>query len=336
MRKIIIYVLLLILSASCKKNKDEIPHKRRVVFTFLTGSSEGKHNIFLTNLDGSEIEGQQTGRGYIVSDQTIDADFPHFSPDGNYIVYHTNPTNTGDIWLVNAATMEYKKLTGSEYHIVYRFPAFSSDSRTILFTKVYRPSGASSDQRELHSMDLNGRNDKLLISDLSSDFFAVTPDGTKMVYNKSGLYVANTDGSNPIHLPSQYGINTRDINFFSGDSKWVVVGDSLFSLDGIQKKSINTARAPGFFTCLNSDGSAYLESITYSGITLTELNALVYKTIKYTSGDNYGLSLFDPLDNTKIYYWSQMDNFSVIKNDGTDRKQLCQGAERFELDPVAR
>jgi Tol biopolymer transport system component len=140
--------------------------------------------------------------------------YPHFSPDGNIIVFTAGEEGTRDIYSVDISSLTLTNLTNSdsdEWSLLY-----SPDGSKIVFVTA-----GEGYQDVWYQMDFNGNNQEG-VSYFMIEEGIYSPDGLKVAYcYNHNLYFCNVDGSNEICLDeSEYDI-IGDISF-SSDWKEIV------------------------------------------------------------------------------------------------------------------
>jgi len=121
----------------------------------------------------------QNGRNQTcVACRTCDEAEPAWSPDGRYIIYHSDCGGSYDLWYVSATGGEVVQLTRTS-NVDEREPDWSPDGSQI----VYRANSSGSDRNQdgdLRVMNRNGSEDRSLgIRGRSPSW---SPDGSKITY----------------------------------------------------------------------------------------------------------------------------------------------------------
>jgi len=161
---------------------------------------------------------------------TQNATDPSFSPDGQYIVYHSSAPDKSGLRIMKADGSEDRTLTSIASD---RNPRFSPDGTRVLFSNI--------DNNTLVVINVDGSGRREIGHGAYPDW---SPDGTHIVYKgcvgggRCGLIVANADGSNPMQITTdandtmprwRYGniafMSTRDGNFeiyvINPDGTWL-------------------------------------------------------------------------------------------------------------------
>lgn len=208
------------------------PDHRRILFVFHDG--QGHYNIYSMKRDGTDV--------WKLTDE-VEARYPSLSPDGNKIVFVSNPQLKGVsnmIYLMDAdgsnKTLLAQNLPCNEY------PSWSPDGKRIACVSA-DPYG----NWDLYVTGLNGDNQKQLINDFSFVYGpSWYPDGSKIIFTghsgsdqNSEIYMINADGTNLIKLTNDSAIDL----------------DPSFSHDG--NKIIFSSTKGKFFDIyiMNADGS---------------------------------------------------------------------------------
>ena len=125
-----------------------------------TSERDGNRNIYLTKINGLEIE-------QLTTHESNDYE-PTFSPDGKSIIFTTERDGNKEIYNLNLETKKLNNLTknnGDDWN-----PRFYPDGQKILFQST------RDGNWEIYMMDLNGRNQTNLTNHPSTDYsFVVLP-----------------------------------------------------------------------------------------------------------------------------------------------------------------
>ncbi len=155
---------------------------------------------------------------------------PGFSPDGQYIVYHSSAPDKAGLRIMKVDGSEDRALTSIASD---RNPRFSPDGTRVLFSNI--------DNSTLVVINVDGSGRREIGQGKFPDW---SPDGSHIVYQgcvaggRCGLIVANADGSNPMQVTTdandamprwRYGniafMSTRDGNFeiyvINPDGTWL-------------------------------------------------------------------------------------------------------------------
>jgi len=117
---------------------------------------------------------------------------PAISPDaakiaytrGDKNLYIANIDGTGEIQLTTSSDINNNQTFGSRL-------TWSSNNQEVYFTS----------SNGIESVNLNTSTRSIIIADASASSSSLTPDGNKIVFQKSdGIYSMNIDGSNLLHL----------------------------------------------------------------------------------------------------------------------------------------
>ncbi len=181
-------------------------------------------NIFIMNADGSDQKLLISG-----------ASQPAISPDATKVAYTRNDSNlyianidgTGEIQLTTSANVNYDQTFGSRL-------TWSPDNEVIYFKSSHG----------IESYSLNNSTRSVVVADASASSPSITPDGNRIVFQKTGgIYSMNVDGTDEIYL-STTGSEPR----LSPDGKLIAYSapsadtndDELFimNIDGTGKTDI--------------------------------------------------------------------------------------------------
>lgn len=124
-----------------------------VVFNFKAGPGPTKMAIYAVKIDGT---GQR-----VLSDGTMSAERPVWSPDGKWIAYQASTRVDGksdaNVYVVSADGATTKKLTNHEGSLLDETPSWSPDGKTIAFQSN------RSGNMAVYLMDADGTNVRPLI-----------------------------------------------------------------------------------------------------------------------------------------------------------------------------
>ncbi len=132
-----------------------------------------------------------------------------WSPDGKAIVYFGSADNGLELFTVPSAGGEIEQLTNGAHH--HLNPSWSPDSSKILYLQMESDSDLESG--DLHVMDSDGSNDRIISSDQYSDSSPLwSPDGKKIgfVSERDGnkeIYVVDADGQNLTRLTDNLAVD---------------------------------------------------------------------------------------------------------------------------------
>ena len=156
-----------------------------------------------------------------------------FSPDGKLVA----ATDKKHLYLIELASMQLQQKIKFPYRALVYGIAFSADSRSIYYG--YNPDGKKT--MEVHQMDLNGNNDRLIFSEAVASAYenigalSTSPDGHYLhIYNyKKGNYLVNLR-------------NPQDIKTSPSAERFFLPNGHLLTLDKTSgKKLIATDPASG-------------------------------------------------------------------------------------------
>jgi Tol biopolymer transport system component len=165
--------------------------------SIITVQAERESNIWVTPSGDSEHLQQITSRGNLYDGQ----DGISWTPDGK-IVYASNASGNGDIWIMNADGNGQRKLTDDSHSDGW--PVVSPDGRYIIF--VSDRSGALNIWR----MNADGSDAKKVSSGKIDDHPDVSPDGKWIVYDSTGdagfpaVWKVPIDGGNAVQVTDKW------------------------------------------------------------------------------------------------------------------------------------
>ncbi len=179
--------MLALLSALCCAQTNRPPG-----ILFVSNRVERFH-LFIMNPDGSQQVGLTKG-------EAIEFD-PVRSPDGKQIAFalDANPQELrSDIYVMHADGSRSTKLTQSQPNTYAFAPAWSPDSKRIVYSILEFGQSGKPPDFTLQLMDANGKNSKPLGRGVLP---AWSPDGKKILYSLAGgpfpnLVMMDADGSN--------------------------------------------------------------------------------------------------------------------------------------------
>jgi serine/threonine-protein kinase len=153
--------------------------------------------------------------------------YPSLGPDGRSVVFATNRNGSHEIFLVDAITLEERRLTNSGYSYA---PSISPDGTKIVYSHTETATGSIN----IYMMNIDGSNKRQMTFDSGgnhSEDPEWSPDGSQIsfVSSRGGpfqLYVMNADGSNPRSLTwieamggrNDWSPDGKEIAFYAGIS----------------------------------------------------------------------------------------------------------------------
>lgn len=261
------------------------------------------------NVTPGENDGVPTSDTFSAGDEFA------FSPDGKSLAF-TAPTlptreqawsTNHDIWLVDLATLERKRLTtapGAE-----GFPRFAPDGKTLAYRAQER-SGFEAERWELKVLDLATGQSRSLTPkwDRSADAFVWAPDGKKL------YFTAQDAGVEPVWSldVAAGGSTTEPKRLTSGGG--VFGGLSITADGGVLAFTHANATQSAEVSAVNLVGStdvAAPRALTQTNATLLaglELNALESVTVAGAGGTPVQMWLlkppgFDPAKKYPVVFW---------------------------------
>lgn len=205
------------------KNPSWSPDGQRIAFEVRTlpgqdGNPRHASSIYVVSTDGSEVARLTDEQGY--------DEAPAWSPDGNYVAFHSNRDGSWDLYTANVHSGELEQVTDDQppnYE-----PAWSPDGEQIAF---FSTPGLGEDL-DIYVINANGDNVRRLTENESDNARpAWSPDGEQIAFetDRDGnweIYTMNVDGSNQIRLTNHpqadrgpvWSPNGGKIAFLSGRS----------------------------------------------------------------------------------------------------------------------
>ncbi len=164
-------------------------------FVFMSNGGEGNYDLYLAELGGKAVTR--------LTDHKEKDGQPHWSPNGNSIVFTSGRTGKGDIYFIDAATRALTRLTRGNRE--YLYPQWSPDGKKIVMI------GGSNENHDIFVITDVARPQesmKALTNWPHDDIRPVwSPDGKKIAfysnYNAAGdprlwcIIVIAADGSDP-------------------------------------------------------------------------------------------------------------------------------------------
>ncbi len=153
------------------------------------------YEIFIINTDGS---GEKRLTYSSVNDET-----PSLSPNGKKILFcnHSADPDNYEIFIMDADGSNIKRITNDTDKIDDRYPVFSPDLRSIVFSRDADPAYPAKNMC-IFIMNLDGSNMRQLTFSPRDDTFpSVSPLNDKIVFcrhdgNDEEIFIMNIDGTN--------------------------------------------------------------------------------------------------------------------------------------------
>ena len=294
---------------------------------------DGKSNIYIMNLDGSEQRSisKRPVYGYNVLS---------CSPDAKKIVYVGSGGQ--DIYIIDVKSGEQNNLTNTRFP--YTNLSWSSDGKKIVFIK-------HQGIPEIYVMNADGSGQKNLTNDPGYDYYpSWSPDGMKIAFFTerviSGvlhqdIYVMNADGSEQVNLtnsspypgsPGYMGL-VRDLSWSPDGTKLAFTSRSeiyIMNANGSGQKKLTNSPAHESDLSWSPDGKkiAFVSERSAShGASgdVCVINADGSGLIKLTNNPAHDCDPSWTPDGKKIVFCSKRDSngeIFIINADGSEQKKL--------------
>jgi eukaryotic-like serine/threonine-protein kinase len=183
--------------------------------TLVTVKSDAVANLWL-------VPGGDAGRAHQITSGSGRYDQLSFVPDGR-LIYLTDASGTGDIWIMDADGKNPKQLTSDAG--VNVFPAVSPDGRYIVFDSNRTGDAATFN---VWRMGIDGSNAKQITQGEGEYFPTCSADGKWIVYtpfngnSKFSLWKIPIDGGDGVQLTDRISLRPE----VSPDGKWVAAQSS--------------------------------------------------------------------------------------------------------------
>lgn len=151
---------------------------------------------------------------------------PFFSPDGSVVGFHSyrGDEGFGNVYTVTPDGETLSQLTDGEHRFFAYNVEWSPDGAQILFLTE------RDDQVDIYTMDADGSNPQLVLSDTGHTVANWSPDATQMIFNSlqseenpvRQMFIANIDGSDVQMLAP---LSIDEGNYF-GVRDWCAPSDS--------------------------------------------------------------------------------------------------------------
>ncbi len=143
-------------------------------------------DIFIMDIDGTNLQN-------LTNTPDVRDRFPHFSPDGDSIVYTTDSDNETTISIMDTNGENTRKLISKStepYPCYYYYPRYNKSGDKIYYKYL-------GEQRGLYSINTDGTDNSLLFDGhLATYFLSMTDDGSKLAFTCGAhIYILNTENS---------------------------------------------------------------------------------------------------------------------------------------------
>jgi len=165
------------------------PDGKKIVFMGLPKGKESYYDwdVYLWELDGGLPQNLTDGNGLPNED-------PKFFADGGRIVLKQN----GDIKIMDLATKKIAAVTSDGFNVEESMPYPALDGQRIVYAKSSRYITHS----QIHIMDANGGNDRLLSDAAAASYYPIVRDADSFLYprwvspddHRDQIYLADFDG----------------------------------------------------------------------------------------------------------------------------------------------
>lgn len=151
--------------------------------------ADGSNRITAVRPDGTDSHLITQGRTKL-PESGWDLD-PRLSPDGTMLTfYRERPQDGRQIWVANADGSEPRPITAVAATDAAFQPTWTPDGSRIVYI-LGRDTGTPSETSELHSVAVDGSDDRLLVPGLNPE---VSPDGTQIAYeNEGSIWIVDID-----------------------------------------------------------------------------------------------------------------------------------------------
>jgi len=189
-------------------------------------------DIYIMNMDGTNLRN-------LTNTPDVRDRYPHFSPDGDSIVYATDSDSETTISIMDTNGENTRKLISKStepYPCYYDYPRYNISGDKIYYNYL-------GEQRGLCSINADGTDSSLLFEGiLQSYILSMSEDGNKLVFScNSHIYMLNTKDNGVIDLGAGRGATISQDGL-----KIVFRGVKIMNSDGSGRMSLEYGWDPRF------------------------------------------------------------------------------------------
>ncbi|MBL7085906.1 MAG: DUF5050 domain-containing protein [Candidatus Cloacimonetes bacterium] len=190
-------------------------------------------DIYIMDIDGTNLRN-------LTSTPDVRDRYPHFSPDGDSIVYTTDSDTLITISIIDkngeSSRILISNTPSTKLAQVYYYPRFNINGDKIYYIFFSELEG-------LYSINTDGTDNSLLFEgSVYTDILSMSNDWSKLVFSaESHIYILNTKDNGIVDL----GIG-RGPNISSDGSKVVFKGVKIMNSDGSGRMSLEYGWEPRF------------------------------------------------------------------------------------------